>query len=405
MLALFLFVLLMWSVAVGDAWLAVPAAFVGSFIVQSHVGFLGVVGVVTVGAVVLLVRRRVREPDRPPLRRPAFVSALVLAACWVPVAYGTLVQPNGNLHHMIEFLSADRPTAGWSKALRVMGLQWGPRPEWIFGSRGADQLGVVNLDPRWWLAVVLLVAAGGFAVAIRHRDRAVTALGVLVALAVLATTLSAASIVGPLFPYLVRWTWVTGAFLGVVTILGFLTVASARVVRLAAVMAVAGLVAVGTLSAVAAACSDVPYADRQAGERALSEQVLAALPSGHGPVLIDSTHGLFAVPGLTLQIERQGIPVMVSPWQSVVYGDRRLPHRSHFRAVLAVAEGAAANVTPLGARRIAAYRERNRAGQTTEQVAVFLMHPQCVAHVDRRDTVRTAGYHGAHDGPVCTFAR
>ncbi|MEP6623615.1 MAG: hypothetical protein ABJC79_04175, partial [Acidimicrobiia bacterium] len=234
----------------------------------------------------------------------------------------------------------------------------------------------------------------------------ITALGILVGLAVAATAIAAAAIFGPVFPYLVRWTWVTGALLGVVTLLGLLSIASVRGREVAAALAAVGLVAVGVLSTVAAADTGVPYADRQAGERTLSRQVLAALPDGRGPVLIDTTRALFAVPGLTLQIERQGIPVMVSPWQAVVYGDRRLPHRSHFRAVLEVAEGSDADLTPLGGRRIAEFHERNAAGHTVEHVAVFLVHPRCVAHVDLRDTNRGAArYHGAREGPVCLFVR
>ena len=39
---------------------------------------------------------------------------------------------------LFDFFTGSHETAGCTKGLEVLGLQWGPKPEWIFGPRGSD---------------------------------------------------------------------------------------------------------------------------------------------------------------------------------------------------------------------------------------------------------------------------
>lgn len=384
-LALFLLMMLMWSVAVEDVWCAVPGVVVASFIVQSHVGFAGIVGAVMAGSLLVVFVQRVRirrhatvdgsggGVRRPALAKVSLAMVVALAVCWFPVGYGALVNHDGNLSRLVDFFTADHATAGFDKALRVMGLQWGPRPEWIFGSRGASRFGPAYLEAHWWLAIGLVLAGAALVVAFRRHQRDVVVLGMLVTVALVMATVSAAEIVGPIFPYLVRWTWVAGSFLGVIALLALVGLGTERQVRAGAIVAVGGLLALGVASTIGAIDADAPNQHRTAGEQELSAQVLRALPPGRGPVLIDGYREFFAVPGLALQIERRGIPVMITPGQPVIYGYRRQPRGPQYRAVLRVLEGSAVRTAKVDGRKIATYSRRDRAGHLVDDVAVYLV--------------------------------
>jgi hypothetical protein len=188
----------------------------------------------------------------------------------------------------------------------------------------------------------------------------------------LAALLSVMRVVGPMFGYLTRWTWVLGALLGVVVVAGALAVCSARVVRIVACAALALLVGLGVAMTVSAADVGLPQADRQRGERVLAEQVMAGLPPGSGPVEISGTNAILTVPGLALALERHGIPVVMSPATPIVYGDRRSPGRARPRARLDVYEGDSAAQAHPG-RRIGHYVQRGPDGNVLDRTAVYLL--------------------------------
>lgn len=348
-LPLLLLVLLVWSIALDDLWMAPFAVIVAGFATQSHVGFAGeVLALLCVAAIAVLLRAvRCRAGERRArwqrILKVTLVSLTVGLLLWAPVLYGTLVRRDDNLSHVVDFLRNGSPRAGWQLALEVMGLQWGPRPEWIFGARGSSLFGIVKTEPHWWLAVGLGFAVGATVIAARRRAWDVVWLAVVIGAGLIAATLTVSNIVDLVIPYIVRWTWVLGAAIGMLVLTAAWVAVPerrrARVLRVAAPVALTAVGALAVAASVNAANAGTPFARQQPKERILAREVLAALQPGRGPVLVDATHGGWAVPGIVLQLERHGMPVEVTPEQSIVFGPDRRPAGAQYRARLMVVSG------------------------------------------------------------------
>lgn len=348
-LPLLLLLLLAWSVAAGDLWMAPLAIAVASFAIQSHVGLaLEAAAFLVVALIAVLVRgvRTTSDERRRYWMRVAWsagVSAVVFVVLWSPVAYGTFVKHDGNVQRLVDFFTSGRQTAGFDTAIRVMGLQWGPKPEWILGARGNDVLGNAFTEPRWWLAVWLVLAGAATAVAWRRRAWDTVLLGVLLAVGSVVAIVAVSNIVDLVYPYLNRWTWVLGAGFGILTLQGvWLALPPSRrdsVLRWAAPIAAVVLVVISVVETVDAVNAGTPFSREQRRERVITREVLAHLPPGSGPVLIVTTQAPTIVPGIALALEKHGIPVRVSPSQPIVYGSRRDSNGGPYRAELTVVNG------------------------------------------------------------------
>jgi hypothetical protein len=336
-------------VAVDDLWMLPFAIGVASFAIQSHIGLALESVALLLVALAAMIGRGVRTPAAERrdywvrVGKAVGVAAVVFAVLWLPVAYGTFVRGDGNVEKIFRFFTGDHQTAGFTTALEVLGLQWGPRPEWFLGARGHAILGNAFLEPRWWLAVWLVLGAGAVAIAVRRRSFATLWFGVVTGVGLVAALVAVSNIVGLVFPYLNRWTWVLGAALGILVLQGaWVLVPEARraaVLRAALPVAVVVIGVIAVVETVDAIDAGTPYADAQRRERAITEQVLANLPAGDGPVLVDTSKGGLVAPGIALQLERHGIPVEVRPSQPVVYGRWRSsegggPYRAELTVVL-----------------------------------------------------------------------
>lgn len=343
-LPLLVLLLLCWSVAVGDLWMFPIAIAVSSFAIQSHVGlamesvaFL----VVALAGVAWRGFRRTKEERRAWWVRVAKVMGVstgVFAVLWFPVFWGTVVRGDGNLESILQFFRDPHDTAGLNKAIEVLGLQWGPRPEWIVGERGFDMLGTQFTETHWWIPLGLVLGIAATVVAVRRRSWSTVWLAGLVAVGFPVSVYAVSNIVDIVFPYLTRWTWVLGVALGMLILRGaWLAIPPARrdtalrwVVPLAAVI----LVVISVMNTVDALDAGTPFHREQAAERSITRQVLKNLPPGEGPVLIDISNGGIVAPGIALALERDGIPTRITPDASVVYGKERLARGGPYRATL-----------------------------------------------------------------------
>jgi hypothetical protein len=356
---LMLLLLLCWSVAVGDLWLLPITVAVASFALQSHVGLALIVLAFVAVAVVGILVQGARTPPGARRRwwirtaKAVGVSVGVFALLWFPVFWGTVVKHDGNLRRLFNFFTGSHETAGVAKALRVLGLQWGPKPEWIFGARGTDLQAVQLTEARWWLAIGAVLGFAAVVVAFRRRSFATLWLAALLAVGFPAAALAVSNIIGFVYPYLTRWTWVLGTGLGILILWGaWLAVPAARrasVLRFAAPLAVLLVGVVAVMETVDAVDAGTPFAAAQAQERVITRQVLDHLPAGKGPVLIDARDGTVVAPGIALALEKHGIDVDVTPINDPVYGLDRRP-AGPYRAELVPVAGpdAIARVTPPG---------------------------------------------------------
>jgi hypothetical protein len=335
-----------------------------SFAAQCHAGYvpsaLALGGLATVGTV--------RARRAAPIRRPVAVAALCGAVLWAPVAWGTFVTHDGNLAALVRhFTTGGRKHAGWSTALRILGAQWHP---WIPGTGPIGAAEPVTGTRLGGVVVGLLIVAA--LVAARREPRpAIRALPTVLAVLFPVALLSVAAIDGPLFGYLVRWTWVIGTLL----VTAILALASrplasrtpARVRRLgiiagALAVLVAGLVGIRPTAADPADGVFVPAETQQAESRALARQVLRRLPAGLPFVMLEDRSAPDVLPGLALALERAHVPVRVADLVQVpAFGQSRYRRCGTPAPVLHVRARPPAGPLVRG-RRIASW---SRAGITT----------------------------------------
>jgi hypothetical protein len=194
-----------WSAFEGDRAGLFTLAVIGSFLSQSHVGFVPVTVTLTVLGVAGFVRK---EPGR---RAPAIAAGL-LVLCWLPVLVGTLTG-DGNAGRLVGHFAGGgggEATAGFTPALGVAAFALGRFQWWVPGIDTVTEIGEGELPA---IVAVLALPLAGFAVATalawRRRERCPQALSLLVVVAVAALTglFAVSRITGGLYDYLLRWWW------------------------------------------------------------------------------------------------------------------------------------------------------------------------------------------------------
>jgi hypothetical protein len=348
-----LLVVLTWSAWEGDR-VALPASvIVGSFLVQSHVGFGALVLVLWVMAVGAFVRRWGVS------RRWLGWSGVLLAACWLPVVMDQLAG-SGNLRDLLGYFSGGTPekAAGLSTALGAIARELGGVGPWLGGvERGSSTDGGLVTGSLLTLVVPLGAFIGALVLALRRGARSAVRLQVVVAVAMFVGLLSVARITGPVFAYLVRWLWVL-ALLWWLSIFWSLwsslfagdgvevtrseTKQTARRWALVALTVLALLVVTRTSMRTV---SGIDRIGRPDGEwyvtlDVIVDDVVARTPR-EGPVLVravGSNNGSIA-DGLRLQLDRNDIAVLVDESQLHKYGESRSVVTHTPAAVMTVATG------------------------------------------------------------------
>jgi hypothetical protein len=215
-LPLALVVLLAWSVACRDMW-ALPALIgVGSFVVQSHVGFLPTVLVVTGGGIGLgtlsLLRLRGTDEWDAQKRRAVAAGAVALsvgAALWVLPVVQQFVDEPGNFGRLGLYWREADPNHSVRQSLEMASAELGVIADEFVG--GEDRPGVASGGTWHWtaaLSAAALLAAAGVAASRRWWD--LVALAGLTSAAWLVAVYSLNRIVGPMLPYLTAWVAVLG---------------------------------------------------------------------------------------------------------------------------------------------------------------------------------------------------
>ncbi|MEA3020490.1 MAG: hypothetical protein QOI47_2014, partial [Actinomycetota bacterium] len=199
-----LFLVAAWGVSDGDSVLLPVAVGVGSFCVQSHVGYaLLVVGVL---AAAFALGRGAR-------RRHLVLAALVGLTLWLPPLVEQATSSTGNLGAI---LGAARhpaaPVAGWTTAAGVLGAELRVPGPWLTGN-DPDVTGVL-VGGRVLPALLVFAALACTTAFAWRRGAGAPSTARLCALAAAAALLGLASTAqqqGLLAPYLVRWWWVVAA--------------------------------------------------------------------------------------------------------------------------------------------------------------------------------------------------
>jgi hypothetical protein len=345
-------VLATWCVVCGDAWCLPVVAVVGSFCAQTHVGYVPLVAALLLVAVAGLVLHVRSAPEAgSPARRvraPMLVAAALLVVCWLPTIFQQLTADPGNLSAIWDFFTSSRRGHTLSEGFDVVTAQFAWNPEWLVGAHpvnpfAAQPAGLTSASlPLWWLALGVALAwtwATG--------RRVARALGVVLVLTIVASIVSIARTLGPVYEYRLRFLWVLGMLTAAYSVWALVQWVSDRVRppgRWSTPAAGVVLVAVVGLSAyVTATAAQADPPNRSDGRivAALMPPLLHHLPAGPGVVVATATTFTESryIAGVMVDLEHAGIPVRIRDGRDdrLRYGDHRMLAGEPIRADLRIA--------------------------------------------------------------------
>ena len=213
-----LFLLLTWGVADDDLTLVPWAVGVGSFLVQTHVGYgalvgaLGAWGLAWVAVAAVRTRRRGGDAwaaHRRRLVRIAGIAALVGGVLWLGPLIDQATEDPGNVRAIATYFR-DPPgePVGVGVAADVTARELSPVGPWLGGPEPLDFL--ARLQPTSPLLALPFAVAwvGAAVVAGRRRDRSALLLLATAAVGIGAGALATSRITDEPYYYLFRWWWV-----------------------------------------------------------------------------------------------------------------------------------------------------------------------------------------------------
>ena len=325
LLPLALLTVLAWSILEGDHWMWPPLAFVASFEIQSHVGYLPMVTVVFASVLLIAWRQHSMRSLIPTPRRQRLwifaVTFAVLVGCWIPVVIDQFSQ-TGNLGAIFDyFLSTNDRPAGFATAFHVAADQLRlPSAPWLGRAELAGSDGALLGAGLITIVIPLVAMAVSMVVARKAKAHSAVRLQLIVIALCVAGLISTARVVGPVFDWIVRWWWVV-AYLWWLSIAwalwsalrtAFRSEASQRVM-ITVTAAVASIIILAATGPVrdAAATAQPPSPSIGIVLNGFLQPTLDSL-QGSGPLLVVTTGSVRGDYGdaLRLQLERVGIEVV-----------------------------------------------------------------------------------------------
>lgn len=197
------------AIAAGEPRRLVGAVVCASFLVQSHAGYLPLVGAVAGWALLTLARRARRSgASAEPWRRPLLLAGLVGVGLWSLPLVAVVRDEPGNLRELARFfLGGDAPpAAGPGDALGVVAGTYRFVPSWLGATEPTDGLtgALVTASAAWLVVPVALLMAAGL-VARRERSSALAGAVGLAAVLLVAGVAAASRVTDDLEPYLFLW--------------------------------------------------------------------------------------------------------------------------------------------------------------------------------------------------------
>jgi len=358
-----LFVTLCWSGADGDRWAWPAAIAVGSFIVQSHIGYAVIIFGVAGTSVLLAWQNRksvaLLPVDRRHRRVLLGITTFVTLACWLPVLFDQFFR-SGNISAIVSYFltSSDRP-AGIHDALAQAAANL-PLPDvgWLGALRVVGSDGAVEGGNLLSLLLPVTIYAGALAVALAVRARSAVRFQILTGVAVVCGVLATSRITGPMFGYLIEWWWVLAClwWLSIVWSITNAVVCWPRTpvpVRRLLPVALVAICLVGGFrtSRTTAQAADLAVAPEASNSLLLHDLLppligtLGSMPEVHAVRVetINSTWGTMS-DGVRYAITHAGDQVVVDPQYGFKFGEQRSADRVQADAVVWVVHGDAVRI-------------------------------------------------------------
>jgi hypothetical protein len=327
-LPFFTFVLLAWDLADGELWALPWLVGVGTYLVQTHVGYTPLVLGLGLAAALLgrgAIRHRPADDGAvaaSTARRSRLAALVVAAVLWIPPVLQQLFGAQGNLSAILRFVrNPPEPAVGWRTAWGILGTELGFPGAWLAGGE-LDVFGVRTSSTV--PAVVLLVATAALGAVAWRRGAASP--GRLATLAVVASGLgvvSGARVTGAVGSYLVRWWWVIAAVVWLSVSWSIWSVLSRSRVRGAvATGVVVALIALAGLMVGRALSAHVPGERDSVAIGQLGDQIADALGDEGGYVVdwTDARDWGAVGAGVFVDLERRGLAVKAASRFAPTFG-------------------------------------------------------------------------------------
>lgn len=414
-LPFWLFICTIWAIVADEVALFPLACGVGSFCMQTHLGYVFIVPTMLGFAAVMVWRA---TPFRHELRRPALQSVAVILVLWAQPLWEQFFGPGrGNLGRVVtagtgggdDFEAVANTRTGVVLGVRILGSVLALPPWW--GRPGYDDsipLSEQTVTPdgleidapglRTFLpafvglvAFVVVIGVAWWAVRRVGERRVLAAHATLAAAMVIATVtviITPIDIIG-LSPHKLRWLWVIGAFSTLVLAMSLLAVLDdvRRRRLLVGFGAVAALALVATLPTHVHQAGPVGFGSTYPSIESLRDQIERHLDDDPIESVVFDADGIgFAEPytsPVMAELLEQGVDLVVDDGALArQLGPDRLadpddPTDGGTRPIVFVRAGQEAVDTPEGAVRIA-FHDGDRSpfsvnGVTDRAVAVFVM--------------------------------
>lgn len=310
-----------WAVLRGSRWAVVAVVVIGSFVVQSHVGYAPAVLALLVVVSASIIRRWHAARDDE-ARRVMVVGSIVGGVLWLPPVVDQIVNERGNLREIGAYFLNHGGSHGIDDAARAVLVAVGEPVAWLVGAEVA-----------WWPgAIVVAVLVVTLVLAVWHGHPDAKFLAALGALVVAVGVVSMSRVVGPIEDYLALWTvsvflvaWVAaGALAHAEFTARKVSEAARRVLVLGMAVVAFGL---GIDVTIAAANAGAPEAATSVTIGDLTRRVVREVPPGDDPIVVeipDHDQWPYAA-GVVLQLERAGYDVRVDPSERTLFGRRATP--------------------------------------------------------------------------------
>jgi hypothetical protein len=334
------FLLLAWSIVLGEVrrlpWLVV----VGTFLVQTHIGYGLLLLAPSVWVAIRVVRDRRATPQRT-FRRAVGWSIVWLVLLWLPVLIDQLFV-TGNVGAIADYvLHTSEPKAGFARSIGWFAERFRLLPTWVGGPRRIDAVsGFASGSSPFWLFVPAALLAVAVVAVRRRGDRAQRTFVGLVALMTASAIVSMAQITGDQFAYLFEWRTVIGLLIVAATVWALVPWLRTRRARRAAGVALLAVI-VFTSTVLVLRVADLPTElrpdDGYVGR--VSVHLADRAPkTGHFLVRGIGPQGLGFTATLVNELDRRGVPVRVDRHLDYQYGPQRVMSAADARSIWLITE-------------------------------------------------------------------
>jgi hypothetical protein len=166
-----LFMLQCWLVSLGQVKTLPGLAFVSTFLVQTHIGYVLPV-VLCLSAALIGLWRVKSKGETSTGTRPLVLSLILLAVLWFPpLILDPLLHSPSNIQQVWDYFSRAHGHLGLRSSLGLIATEFHPFPSWLGGSAHVTALGGALPDGSYWLLPPVALLIGSWFVSKKSNSK------------------------------------------------------------------------------------------------------------------------------------------------------------------------------------------------------------------------------------------